>query len=116
MCRPRTVLLLLVLLGLSAACSEEEKPPIIVQRDRISVINMTDTSWSGVEVWLNDYYRAEAPQLAAGQRLDVPIGVFVAGFGQRFDPKTQSPFGVEVLARGADGKPVKLTWGEGRRR
>jgi hypothetical protein len=42
--------------------------------------------------------------------------VFIAGFGQRFDAKKQVPFGVEVDARGADGKPVRLIWGKGRRR
>jgi hypothetical protein len=54
--------------------------------------------------------------LLPGQRLDVPIGVFIAGWGQRFDPRKQSPFGVEVDAKGSDGKPVRLTWGKGRRR
>jgi hypothetical protein len=114
--RPRPVLLLLVLLGLVAACAGEEKHPIIVQTGRITVINMTDTRWADVEVWLNDHYRAQAPELVPGQRLDVPIGVFTAGFGQRFDPKKQSPFGVEVSARASDGRAVKLTWGKGRRR
>lgn len=108
--------LLIVMLGALAACSEEEKRPILVMQDRITVINMTDTPWADVEVWLNDHYRVQAPGLAVGQRLDVPIGVFIAGFGQRFDPKKQAPFGVEVDARGADGTPVRVTWGKGRRR
>jgi hypothetical protein len=111
-----SALLLFSVLGLLAACSEEEKHPLIVAQDHITVINMTDTAWSDVEVWLNDHYRVQAPELKVGQRLDVPIGVFIAGFGQRFDPKKQVPFGIEVTAKDVDGKPVRLTWGKGRRR
>jgi hypothetical protein len=102
-------------LGL-AGCHQEDRVPIRVQPDRITITNLTDATWSGVEVWLNDHYRAQAPELEPGQRLDVPLGVFVAGFGQRFDVKRQSPFGVEVSAQGSDGKPVRITWGKGRRR
>jgi hypothetical protein len=114
--RLRPVLLAIFLLAALGACSKEEKHPIIVAQDRVTVINTTDTAWSDVEVWLNDHYRAQASELLAGGRLDVPIRVFIAGFGQQFDPKRQVPFGVEVTARGADGKPVKLVWGKGRRR
>ncbi|MBI2835844.1 MAG: hypothetical protein HYX76_15605 [Acidobacteria bacterium] len=56
-----------------------------------------------------------APALAAEGRLDVPLGAFVAGFGQRFDPRRQKVTGVEVTAESASG-PVRLTWGAGRRR
>ncbi len=101
---------------LLVACSSEEPQPIVVRSDRISVMNMTGTTWTGVEVWLNDHYRVQAQTLLPEQRLDMPLDVFVAGFGQRFDPKKQSPFGVEVTAKGSDGKPVRLTWGKGRRR
>jgi hypothetical protein len=104
-----------LLLG-TLACDVEEPRPIRVGIDRITVVNLTDTPWRQVDVWLNDHYRAQAPNLAPGQRLEVPLGVFVAGFGQRFDSKKQVPFGVEVDAKGADGKPVKLVWGKGRRR
>jgi hypothetical protein len=99
-----------------AACKSEDRRPITVGHDRVTVVNTTDTAWSDVDVWLNDHYRVQASALVPGQRLDVPIGVFIAGFGQRFDTKKQIPFGVEVDATGADGKPVRLTWGKGRRR
>jgi hypothetical protein len=114
--RPVYALLAAALLTVLAACSIEERHPIIVAQDHVTVINMTDTAWTGVDVWLNDFYRAQVNQLLPGQRLDVPISVFTAGWGQRFDPKKQSPFGVEVTAMGSDGKPVHLTWGKGRRR
>ena len=110
------VLATIVVLAAVAGCKGEEPLSIIVASDRITVINRTDRRWSHVDVWLNDHYRVQAPELLPGQRLDVPISVFVAGFGQLFDPKKQVPFGVEVDAKGADGQPVTLTWGKGRRR
>ena len=58
----------------------------------------------------------EPRDLAPGGRLEIPLGVFVAAFGQNFDPKKQVPFGIEVTAVAADGKPVKIVWGKGRRR
>jgi hypothetical protein len=77
---------------------------------------LSDTPWTDVEVWLNDRYRMQARELAPGQRLVMPTRGFVAGFGQLFDPDKQSPHGIEVTAKAGGGKPVRLTWGEGRRR
>ena len=88
----------------------------MVEGSRVTVTNTTETAWTDVEIWLNDYYRGQVPQLAPGQRLDIPIRRFVAGFGQNFDPAKQAPYGLELTAKGADGKPVVLTWGQGRRR
>ncbi len=100
----------------TAACKGEEPNPVRVGTDRITVINLTDTAWRDVDVWLNDHYRAQSRELGPGGRLEIPLGIFVEGFGRRFDPKKQIPFGVEVDATGADGKPVRLVWGKGRRR
>ena len=111
-----TAVLLTVLLLIVGACSGEERNPIMVGTDRITVINLTDTGWRDVEVWLNDHYRVQVREVGAGQRVEISIGVFVEAFGRRFDTKKQVPFGVEVDATGADGKPVRLVWGKGRRR
>jgi hypothetical protein len=106
--------LLVASLLLVAACQGDERQPIIVSAGRVSVTNLTDTAWTDVEVWLNDYYRAQARDLGAGQRLDVPMDVFIAGYGQRFNPKKGAPYGVQVTAKDANGKPVRLTWGKAR--
>jgi hypothetical protein len=98
------------------ACNNEEPHPVRVGTDRVTVINLTDTAWRDVDVWLNDHYRVQQRDLAPGQRLEIPLGVFVAAFGQKFDPKKQVPSGIEVDAVAADGKPVKIVWGKGRRR
>jgi hypothetical protein len=104
-----------VLIG-APACDKDEPNPVRVGTDRVTVINLTDTAWKDVEVWLNDHYRVQQRDLAPGGRLEIPLGVFVAAFGQKFDPKKQIPSGIEVAAVGADGKPVKIVWGKGRRR
>jgi hypothetical protein len=104
-----------VLVG-TPACSKEEPNPVRVGTDRVTVINLTDTAWRDVDVWLNDHYRGQARDLAPGQRLEMPLRNFVAAFGQHFDPKKQIPSGIEVDAVAANGKPVKIVWGKGRRR
>jgi hypothetical protein len=98
------------------ACNKEEPNPVRVGTDRVTVINLTGTGWRNVDVWLNDHYRAQARDLAPGQRLEIPLDVFVAAFGQKFDPKKQIPSGIEVDAVAADGKSVTIVWGKGRRR
>jgi hypothetical protein len=109
------VLVTAVLVG-ALACKKEEPNPVRVGADRVTVINLTGTAWRNVDIWLNDHYRAQARDLAPGQRLEIPLGVFVAAFGQRFDSKKQVPSGIEVDAVAADGTPVTVVWGKGRRR
>jgi hypothetical protein len=98
------------------ACNKEEPNPVRVGTDRVTVINLTDTAWRNVDVWLNDHYRVQQRDVAPGQRLEIPLNVFVAAYGQKFDPKKQIPSGIEVDAVAADGKPVRIVWGKGRRR
>jgi hypothetical protein len=100
---------------LGSAC-EEPRDAIVVAENRITIENQTRQRWTQVEVWLNDHYRVVAPALEAGGRLDVPLDTFVAGYGQRFDRRRQSPFGIEVTARTESGAEVRLVWGKGRRR
>lgn len=117
----RLVLLVVLLLVvgaslLSRCCRTDERQAIRVEEDRVVVTNLTGTSWSDVTLWLNEYYRAQAPSLAPNQRLEVPLDVFVAGFGQRFDRERQPPAGLVLTAHGGDGTAITLTWGNGRRK
>jgi hypothetical protein len=112
--RPAALALVAALLAVGlASCSGEEPQPVIVSRDRVSVVNMTGAAWTDVDVWLNYHYRAQARRLEPNQRLDVPTGFFIAAYGQRFDGRKQAPTTVQVMARGADGKPVEVRWGKG---
>lgn len=95
---------------------EDRREAIRVEETRVVVTNLGETDWSDVEIWLNDWFRAQAPRVTAGQRLDIPFAAFMGGYGRRYDPVRQPPFGVEVTAVGADGRAVKISWGQGRRR
>jgi hypothetical protein len=82
----------------------------------VIVENQTAVEWRQVEIWVNDHYRVTASSIAAGSSLSAPLDAFVAGFGQRFDPRRQGVTGIEVTAIDTENKAVKLVWGKGRRR
>ncbi len=98
----------------AANCGRETPEPIQIIGNRVSVFNLTPYRWTNVEVWMNNHYRVTLPRLEAGQRFDAPLDTFVAGNGHRFQPQHQSPAGIQVLAKSADGKDVKINWGKGR--
>lgn len=119
--RSRRVLIAVLVLVVAASlwsrmCRTSDRQAIRVDEGRVVVTNLTGMAWSDVDVWLNDFYRAQAPALAPDQRLEVPLGVFVAAYGRKFDAIHEAPVGIEVTARGADGRPITVTWGRGRRR
>ncbi|MFB3853040.1 MAG: hypothetical protein ACE148_04370 [Vicinamibacterales bacterium] len=97
------------------ACDEPAEP-ILVQRTQLTVHNQTRQDWHDIQVWVNDHYRVLVKSIEAGQRYRVPLDMFVAWQGQRFDPARQVVQGVEVTALTADGSDVVLVWGKGRRR
>jgi hypothetical protein len=108
---------LVVAAMLAGGCADTLDPLVVSSAERrITVTNTSDEEWRDVEVWVNHHYRAVATSLGPKGRMTAPLGSFVAGFGQRFDPAKQTVVGVEVTATTASGKPVKLTWGEGRKR
>lgn len=109
------LLVTLALSGSVAACQEARRP-IRVDSRVLTVENTSNAEWVQVEIWLNDHYRVTRPRMPPGERLDVPLDAFVAGFGQRFDPRRQVVRGVEVTATTESGSPVTLVWGGGRRR
>jgi hypothetical protein len=110
------VLALGIVVALFRVGGEDRREAVRVEENRVVVTNLGESDWSDVEVWLNDWYRAQTPRVTAGQRLDVPFKAFTAGYGRAYDPARQPPFGVEVTARGSDGREVRLSWGRGRRR
>jgi menaquinone-dependent protoporphyrinogen IX oxidase len=113
--RCAAVLGLSALLLWSGACSKETQPPLKVDGGLVTLDNRTSSDWTTVEIWVNDHYRVVVPTVLAGQRFTTRLDNFVAGFGQRFDNRHQSVFGIEVTAKSANGDAVKLTWGKGRR-
>ncbi len=115
--RRRSVGLAVILVALSAACSSREGPrPIRFNANTMIVQNQSADEWTGVEVWVNDHYRVTKASMAPGEQFNIPLTAFVAGFGQRFDPKRQVVQGVEVTARARSGASITLVHGRGRRR
>lgn len=95
--------------GISTArCSEV--PPDVVRIDRglLTVDNRTPQEWRNVEIWVNQYFRATAPVIAAGGRLQVPLNAFVSGYAQRLDTRRHPVRGVRVTATEPDGTPVTI--------
>jgi hypothetical protein len=109
----RKSFLAVVALVLITACKAPPEP-IVVEGNMITISNTTGTAWTSVEIWVNDHYRVTRSTIAAGERLQVPLDAFVAGFGQRFDVRRQSVKGIEVSGKKGD-QPLKLVWGQGRR-
>ncbi len=101
---------------LSGGCYQPTPRPITIQDRSITVENQSSDAWQNVEVWVNDHYRVTRWRMAPGERFSIPLDAFVAGFGQRFNPARQVLRGIEVTASAADGGPVRLVWGTGRRR
>jgi hypothetical protein len=98
----------------SDACTPPPEP-VVVEGHMIRVENHTSTPWTDVEIWVNDHYRVTRRSIAPGERVQVPLDAFVAGFGQRFDVRRQTVKGVEVTGKKGN-EPLKLVWGEGRRK
>src|SRR5947208_10952146 len=105
------VVLLATILGL-AACGRDPLPPIRQRGAWLVVENQTASPWKNVSVTLNAYYRGVSPTLAAGGRLEAPLGGFVTGLGQRFNSAREHISRVEVRATDAAGNPIVLDWNE----
>lgn len=97
----------------ASACKAPPEP-LVIENNTIRIENHTKQTWTNVEIWVNDHYRATRSSIAPGERLQVPLDVFVAGFGQRFDPRRQTVKGVAVIGKQGD-QALKLIWGEGKR-
>jgi hypothetical protein len=105
-----------LLIGGTEACQHEQPRPIIVADNVVTVQNSTAEEWRGVEVWLNYHYRVTRSSMPPGERFGIPLNVFVAGFGQRFDARRQVVQTIQVKATTASGAPVDLMFGSGPRR
>jgi hypothetical protein len=100
-----------------AACRQApQQRPITIADNVVTVQNASTEQWQNVEVWLNYHYRVTTPSMPAGQRLGIPLNVFVAGFGQRFDVRRQVVQTIQVKATTGSGSPVDLMFGRGPRR
>src|SRR5215212_6246805 len=91
-----------------ASCRALPEDPLKLERNLLTVSNQTDDNWSGVEVWLNTYYRITTASIPARSRFQAPLDTFVAGFGQRFDFRRAQIKDVRLTAKLPDGRPFEL--------
>jgi hypothetical protein len=92
----------------AAACRRLPEDPLKLERNLLTVTNQSGHDWSGVEVWLNTYYRITTSSIPAGGRFQAPLDTFVAGYGQRFDFRRMQIKDLRLTAKGPDGKPFEL--------
>ena len=106
---PRPSWLVAAALALAlVGCSKPAIEPIVLDGRMLTVNNQTSGDWTGVDIWLNKNHRVMVPSIAAGGRLQVPLDSFVAGFGQRFDPRRTQVTDVRLTARLPDGSQLAL--------
>jgi len=102
---------LVALAVVSAAChSEIARDPIVLDGQRLTVDNTTSEDWTGVEIWLNTYYRVTASKIPAKTRFETSLNSFVAGFGQRFDFKRMQVKDLRLTAKLPDGSPLEMKY------
>jgi hypothetical protein len=92
----------------TASCRKIPEEPIKLERNLLTVTNQSGSDWSGVEVWLNTYYRITTSSIPAGGRFQAPLDTFVAGYGQRFDFRRMQIRDLRLTAKLPDGKPFEL--------
>jgi hypothetical protein len=93
---------------LSAACGKPPVDALQLDGNKLTVTNTTDAEWRDLEIWLNTYYRATAPSLAAHGRLDTTLDKFVSGYAQRFDFSRAQVRSLHLSAKRPDGTPVAI--------
>jgi hypothetical protein len=93
---------------LLSCCSAKPVAPLQLDAGRLTVTNTSADDWNKVEIWINRQYRLTVESIPAGQRLQTPLGIFVEGYGRRFDFARQQINDLRLSAKTNDGKPVDV--------
>jgi hypothetical protein len=94
--------------AVASTCSKPPPEPLQLEGNLLTIDNRSSSEWTNVEVWLNTYYRVTAASIPAGGRLQAPLDVFVAGFGQRFNFRRMQVKDLRLTAKLPDGRPLEL--------
>jgi hypothetical protein len=100
-----------IALAASSLAGCRERPPaepLKLDGNMLTVDNRSTSDWNNVEIWLNRNHSVRRPSIAAGERLQVPLDAFVAGFGQRFDYRRTQITDLRLKAKLPDGTPLEL--------
>ena len=79
MTRPLRAMILLLCLAASR-CARIPAETMRIDGRIVTVDNHSADEWRDVEIWVNGYFRATAPAIAAHGRLQVPLNAFVSGY------------------------------------
>lgn len=109
--RPYIIVVALALALGAAACTPDPEP-ITFKDGTVTVQNVTSAEWRNVMITVNDHYRGGAPSLAPNGRMNAPISQFQTAYGEKYVVARQPVVKIEVTATDANGRPVKLVWGE----
>jgi hypothetical protein len=104
----RPGLALPIIVVLAAACAKPPTETLRLERNMLTVTNQSPADWTNVEIWINRQYRLTAPKIGAGARLQAPLDVFVAGYGQRFDFHRTQITDLRLTAEGPDGARIEM--------
>ncbi|MEO8258095.1 MAG: hypothetical protein ABI868_12185 [Acidobacteriota bacterium] len=92
----------------AARCSNPPPEPLQLDRNKLTVLNTSKDEWTNVEIWVNRYFQARVPSIAAGGRLDAPLDRFISGYGQPFDYRRIQITELTLTAKQPDGTPLEL--------
>ena len=101
-------LLTLVVAAIGAGCASKPVEPLVLDGNLLTVDNRTSRAWTGVEIWLNHYYRVQVKEIPAGGRFQAPLDAFVEGYGRRFDFHAAQVRDLRLTAKLPDGSPIEI--------
>jgi hypothetical protein len=94
---------------LAPACSSSPPiEPLKLDGKMLTIDNRSSQPWSHVEVWLNTYYRVTVDSIPSMGKYQVPLDVFVAGFGQHFEFRRMQIRDLRLTAKLPDGSPLEI--------
>jgi hypothetical protein len=97
-----------VALLLVSACSSVVPEVLKLDHGKLTVNNQSDEEWRNVEIWVNNYYRAVVPTIAARGLFQVHLDSFTSGYGQRFDYRRAQIKDLRLSARRPNGEVLDV--------
>jgi hypothetical protein len=76
--------------------------------DRVEVVNLSDSDWADVEVWVNKKYVVHVPMMEKGKLKTLPFQMIFDEAGNNF-PTDNSKHRVELVEIYKDGKTYDVT-------
>jgi hypothetical protein len=99
---------LVLALAAAGACSDAPREVLRLNSGTLTVDNQSDEEWRSVEIWVNNYYRALVPSIAAHGVFQVRLDSFVSGYGQRFDRDHAPVTDLRLKAKRANGDTFEV--------